>query len=208
MAESDFRRYYAQNEFLAMAGIPVDAAQFETFLSTLDFSVPVVDAYPVDSFIAVQFNQLPTQGDLNTLNAAVASFAATPPTDEPVEVESLNITSATSSTLVTVIDVTTPPRDAGTYRVDWCCLVAMLATVANAGVRGVLTATRTQGSNVVSRQWEHNWTLPQPQTFSGGRTFKVEQGATIHVLLQVAKVGVPAATAQMGSAVVTIDKIG
>lgn len=208
MAETDFRKYYAQNEFLAMGGIPVDAAQFETFLSTLDFSVDVLDVYEVDSFVAVQFNQLPTQGDFNLLDGAVAGFVAVPPTDAPLEVESLGITSATSSALVTVIDQTTPPRDAGTYRVDWCCLVGMLAAVANTGVRGLITLTRTQGSDVITRSWEHNSSLQQPQTFSGGITFKVEQGATIRALLQVAKVGAPAATAQMAVARITADKIG
>jgi hypothetical protein len=208
MSATDFRKYYAQAEFIAMNSIPVDAAQFKTFLSTLGFSVPVVDVYEVDSFVAVQFNALPLQADFNTLDAAVASFVAVPPTDEPLEIESLGITSATSSSLVTVIDVTTPPRDAGTYRVDWCCLVGMLAVVANTGVRGLITLTRTQGANVITRSWEHNSSLQQPQTFSGGITFKVEQGATIRAHLQVAKVGTPAATAQLAVARITADKIG
>ncbi len=208
MSQLDFRKYYAQAEFVAMASVPVDAAQFETFLSTLNLAVPVVDVYPVNGFVAVQFAELPTASVLTALDAAVAAFVAVPPTDAPLEVESLGITSATSATLVDVIDATTPPRDAGTYRVDWCCLVGMLAAVTNTGVRGVVTITRTQGGNVVSRQWEHNSSLQQPQTFSGGRTFKVEQGATIRVRLQVAKVGAPAATAQMSAAVVIADKIG
>lgn len=208
MSQTDFRKYYAQSEFIAMASVPVDPAQFETFLTTLSFSVAVVDVYAITGFIAVQFDALPTPSDFTTLDAAVASFVAVPPTDAPLEVESLGITSATTTTLVDVIDATTPPRDAGTYRVDWCCLVGMLATVVNAGVRGVVTLTRTQGANVVTRTWEHNWNLQQPQTFSGGRTFLVTQGATIRVRLQVSKIGAPAATAQMASAVVTVDKIG
>jgi hypothetical protein len=84
----------------------------------------------------------------------------------------------------------------------------MLATVANAGVRGVLTLTRTQGASAVSRSWEHNWNLQQPQTFSGCITFLCREGATLRALLQVAKVGAPAATAQMAVARITADKIG
>lgn len=208
MSESSFRKYYAQSEFVAMGGDPVDADQFETHLTTLTFSVPVVDVYEVNGSIAVEFSVLPTPLDLTTLDAAVAAFVAVGPTDELLEVESLAITSATSSALVDVLDQTTPPRAAGTYRIDWCCLVGMLAAVNGTGVRGVFTVTRTQGPEVVSRQWEHNSSLQQPQTFSGGRSFVCAQGATIRVRLQVAKVGAPAATAQLAQAVVSAIKIG
>jgi hypothetical protein len=208
MSESDFRKYYAQSEFTAMATVPVDAAQFETHLSTLSFSAPVLDVYESNGFIAVQFNQLPSPADITILDAAVATFVAVPPTDAPLVAESLGITPATTSALVTVIDQTTPPRTAGTYQISWTCLLGMLATVANAGVRGVLTLTRTQGANVVTRTWEHNWNLQQPQTFSGCITFLCQAGATLRAHLQVAKLGAPAATAQLSVARITADKIG
>ncbi len=208
MSESSFRKYYEQAEFVAMNNVEVDAAQFETFLSTVSFSAPVVDVYEVNGFIAVEFSELPFSADIDALDAAVASFVAAPPTNGPLVIESLGITSATTSTLVDVIDVTTPPRDAGTYQVLWDCLVGMLATVTNAGVRGLITLTRTQGANVVTRSWEHNWNLQQPQTFSGGITFECQSGATIRARLQVAKIGAPAATAQMAVARITADKIG
>ncbi len=208
MSETTFRKYYAQSEFVAMAGVTVDASQFETFLSTVSLSVPLVEAYEQNGFIAVEFGDLPSPTDLAAVDAAVAAFVAVPPTTEPLVVESLGITSAATSTLIDVIDVTTPPRDAGTYQVLWNCLVGMLATVASTGVRGVITLTRTQGADVVSRQWEHNWNLQQPQTFSGGITFECQAGATIRARLQVAKIGVAAATAQMAVARITADKIG
>lgn len=208
MSETTFRKYYAQSEFLAMESVSVDAAQFETHLSTVSLSVPVADVYEANGFIAVEFSELPSPGDIATLDAAVAAFVALPATDAPLEVESLGITPAASSSLVTVIDQTTPPRAAGTYQISWTCLLGMLATVANAGVRGVLTLTRTQGASVVTRTWEHNWNLQQPQTFSGCITFLCQQGATLRAHLQVAKLGAPAATAQMAVARITADKIG
>jgi hypothetical protein len=208
MSENSFRKYYAQSEFVAMNTVPVDAAQFETFLTTLSFSVPVVDAYELSGFVAVEFSALPSPGDIATLNAAVAAFVAQPATEEPLEVESLGITPATTSALVTVIDAATPPRAAGTYQISWTCLVGMLAAVTNTGVRGVITVTRTQGASVVTRTWEHNSSLQQPQTFSGCITFLCQQGATLRAHLQVSKVGTPAATAQMAVARITADKIG
>jgi hypothetical protein len=207
MSESSFRKYYAQSEFVAMNTVPVDAAQFETHLTTLSFSVPVVDVYEVNGSIAVEFSQLPTPGDITTLDGAVAAFVAAPPSDSLLEIESLGITSNPNTALVDVLDVSTPPREAGTYHVNMSCLVGMLATVANAGVRGVVTFTRTQGANVVSRQYEHNWNLQQPQTFALGIPFDCEQGAIIRVRLQVARIG-NAATAQMAMARITAKKVG
>lgn len=208
MPESSFKKFYAQSEFTAMSGAPVNPAQFKTFISTYPILVPAADVYAVDGFIAVQFNALPSSSDIAALDAAVAAFVAPPATDSPLEIESLGITPATSASLVTVIDQTTPPRSAGTYQISWTCLVGMLATVANAGVRGVITLTRTQGASVVSRTWEHNWNLQQPQTFCGCITFICQEGATLRALLQVSKVGAPAATAQMAVARITADKIG
>lgn len=208
MPESSFKKFYAQSEFTAMSGAPVNPAQFKTFISTYPILVPAADVYAVDGFIAVQFSALPSPSDIAALDAAVAAFVAPPATDSPLEIESLGITPATSASLVTVIDQTTPPRSAGTYQISWTCLVGMLATVANAGVRGVITLTRTQGASVVSRTWEHNWNLQQPQTFCGCITFLCQEGATLRALLQVSKVGAPAATAQMAVARITADKIG
>jgi hypothetical protein len=209
MSETTFRKYYAQTEFTAMAGEFVHAEQFALYLTTLPLGLPAVDVRAVQTHsVSVEWDDFPPPGDIAIVDAAVAAFVALPPTDEPLQAESLGITSATTSTLVDVIDVTTPPRDAGTYQVLWDCLVGMLATVANAGVRGLITLTRTQGSSVVTRQWEHNWNLQQPQTFSGGITFECEAGATIRARLQVAKIGAPAATAQMSVARITADKIG
>lgn len=209
MSETTFRKYYPQAEFTAMGGEFTRADQFALYLTTIALSDPVVDVRAVaNQSISVEWASLPSQSDMNLVDAAVASFVALPPTNAPLVAESLGITSATSSTLVDVIDVTTPPRDGGTYQVLWDCLVGMLATVANAGVRGLITLTRTQGSNVVTRQWEHNWNLQQPQTFSGGITFECQPGATIRARLQVAKIGAPAATAQLSVARITADKIG
>ena len=209
MGESQFRRYYHATEFAALAGEMPVPAQFKTHLSTIGLGTAVAEVRAVDNLsIVVEWADFPALGDVALVNAAVASYAAVGASEELLERESLGITAATTAALVTVIEATTPPRAAGSYRVDFCALVGMLATVANTGVRGVFTVTRTQGADVKTRQWEHNHALQQPQTFSGGRSFKVEHGATISVKLEVGKVGAAAATAQMASAVVTIDKIG
>jgi hypothetical protein len=208
MSESTFRKYYPQAAFVAMGGVTAEAAQFQTHLSTVGFTVPLVTAHDDNGFITVEFSSLPSPNDITTLDNAVATFVALPATDAPLVAESLAVTSATNATLVTVIDQTTPPRAAGTYQISWTALVGMLAAVTNTGVRGVITLTRTQGANVVARTWEHNSSLQQPQTFCGCVTFLCQAGATLRAHLQVAKVGAPAATAQMSVARITADKIG
>lgn len=210
MSESSFRKFYAYTEFLAVASnqLTPNPEAFKTFLATYGFDVVPINVEAIgNDTIMVEWTTFPSQADIPRLDAAVEEFTGGS-TDEPFEVESLDATSATTSNLVGVIDFTTPPLDSGTYQVTWNALVGMLATVANTGVRGVLTLTRTQGSDVVSRQWEHNWNLQQPQLFGSVTTFRCQSGATIRAHLQVAKLGAAAATAQMGGARVTIDKIG
>jgi len=170
MSESTFRKYYPQAAFVAMGGVTAEAAQFQTHLSTVGFTVPLVTAHDDNGFITVEFSSLPSPNDITTLDNAVATFVALPATDAPLVAESLAVTSATNATLVTVIDQTTPPRAAGTYQISWTALVGMLAAVTNTGVRGVITLTRTQGANVVARTWEHNSSLQQPQTFCASRS--------------------------------------
>lgn len=216
MAETSIKRFYGEEEFVGLLpGFAIDETQVKllgTILGALALSGPIAEVRRAvlgeRISVVVEWAGLPSSADVALIDAAVAAFGGAPITDAPLSAESLGITSATTSALVTVIDATTPPRQAGAYRFDWCCLVGMLAAVANTGVRGVCTVTRTQGADVVTRTWEHNSTLQQPQTFSGGKTFNVAQGATIRVLLQVGKVGVPAATAQMAVASATVDKIG
>ena len=76
MPESSFKKFYAQSEFTAMSGAPVNPAQFKTFISTYPILVPAADVYAVDGFIAVQFNALPSSSDIAALDAAVAAFVA------------------------------------------------------------------------------------------------------------------------------------
>jgi hypothetical protein len=197
-----------RHEF-ALTVLPFTVEGVLAYLEALTLVEPIVDAEDVEGHsVAIIWANEPPSGDIDLVRDALAIYVEIGPTDEPLEVESLGITSATTSTLVTVIDATTPPRAAGTYQISWTALVGMLATVANTGVRGVITLTRTQGGVSVSRTWEHNHTLQQPQTFSGCITFLCQAGATLRAHLQVAKVGAPAATAQMAVARVTADKIG
>jgi hypothetical protein len=206
MAESTFRRFYRQAEFLGMAGNPVDPAQFATFLTTLPLSEPVADVrVSVQGIVGVEWADLPTQNDLDILDNAVATFAAAPTTDQPFELNSFAATTATTAALVDKINFTTPPLAAGTYQVLWTSMLRMVAAVANTGVRGVMTLARQPGNTQV--QQESNWDLAQKIAFNGGLTFQVTAGQTISALLQLNKLGAAAATAEMSGARVTIDKI-
>lgn len=208
MPLSNGTRLYARSDFAALTGaIPIDLLRSR--LSGLPQTVTIIDVRftPQQDGVIVEWLTFPGAADVQAVDDSIATFAGGTTSSAPLEVESLGITSATSSALVDVIDTTTPPLDAGTYQVFWNSLVGMLAAVANTGVRGVITLTRIRGAANVSRQWEHNWTMQQPQLFGGGITFQCAAGDRIRVLLQVGKVGTPAATAQMAMARITIDQI-
>jgi len=193
----------------ALSTLPFTVEGVLAHLATLTLTEPIIAAEDVEGYaIALTWANEPPANELEVVTNAIAEYVEIGPTEEPLEIESLGITSATSSTPVTVIDATTPPRAAGTYQISWTALVGMQAAVANTGVRGVITLTRTQGENVVTRTWEHHSSLQQAQTFSGCITFVCQAGATLRAELQVAKVGAPAATAQMAVARITADKIG
>jgi hypothetical protein len=204
VAQSNYERFYPRGDFVALTG-PVPAPLLEPALLGLTLTVPIADVRLTStSGVIVKWQDIPTGADITAVDAAIAAFAGGTTTSAPIEIESLGITSATTATLVDVIDHMTLPREAGTYQILWTSLVGMLATVTNAGVRAVITLTRSDG---VSRQWEHNWNLQQPQTFAGGITFKCTAGQTIRARLQVSKLGAPAATAQMAMARITIDQL-
>ena len=104
--------------------------------------------------------------------------------------------------------MTTPPRDAGTYQILTTCMVGMLATVANTGVRGTVTYQLIRGGAVAAeRSYSHGWNQQEPQTFSAPLTFECQAGDRIRARLQVTKLGVAAATAQLARARVTIDQL-
>jgi hypothetical protein len=204
--ETSYRRYYAKTEFVALAGELANPAQFATFLSSIALGDPVVDVRAVaNQSIVVEWAAFPTLADIALVDAAVASYTAQATTAEPFEINSFAATTATDANLVNKISFTTPPLEAGTYQVLWSSMLRMVAAVANTGVRGVMTLTREPGSTQV--QQETHWDLAQRVAFNGALTFRVTAGQTIGVLLQVSKIGAPAATGEMSGARVTIDKI-
>jgi hypothetical protein len=210
MANNELYRITLLREaFTSLEGeIPLEL--FKAKLLTLPLTVPITDVRrsPSGNAIVLEwFGDPPSVADRGAVNDAAAAFVGGVTTAAPLAIESLGITQATTSALVTVLDATTPPRDGGTYAFSWNCLVGMVATVANTGVRGVFTASILRGQTIISRQWEHNWTMQQPQHFGSTSTFECEAGDRIQVLLQVAKVGVAAATAQMAVCRITVDQL-
>jgi hypothetical protein len=212
MADTDeggYKLRFLRAEFTSLVG-NISIALLRTELIALVLSVPITDARMMllGNGVTVEWlGEPPTVADRQAVRDKVASFVGGTTTSAPIEVESLGITSATTAALVDVIDVTTPPRDGGTYLIVTASLLGMLATVANTGVRGVVTMTRIRGATSKSRQWEHNWTRAEPQFFGPCLDFRCEAGDVLRVLMQVGKVGAAAATAQMSMARVSIDQI-
>jgi hypothetical protein len=204
-----YRITLLREAFTSLQGdVPLEL--FKQTLLTLPLTVPITDVRrsPSGNAIVLEwFGDPPSIADRGAVNDAAAAFVGGVTTSAPIEIESLGITSATTATLVDVIDVTTPPRDGGTYLIVTDSQVGMLATVANAGVRGLVTMTRIRGATSKTRVWEHNWTRAEPQFFGPSLDFRCEAGDVLRVLMQVGKVGTPAATAQMSMARVSIDQI-
>ncbi len=212
MSDESFRKTFYSSEFTALGGaLAANKDVIDAALASITppLTVPINETRLAlgGAALIVEWATLPPSSDVAAVTAKVPTIVGVTTSSEPVELESLGVTSATDGTLVDKIDFTTPPLSKGTYQVIWDSLLGMLATVANTGVRGVITLTRTRGASSVSRQWEHNWTMQQPQLFGSGITFKCEAGDTIRARLQVAKVGAAAATAQMSMARITIDQI-
>ncbi len=214
MSDESYRKTFYAYEFTALGGASlaenkdvIDAALAST---TPALTVPINETRLAlgGAALIVEWATLPTSSDVAAVTATVPTIVGVVTTSEPFELESLAVTTTTDATTpVDKIDFTTPPLDAGTYQVIWDCLVGMVATVANTGVKGIITLTRIRGATSVSRTWSHGWNQQEPQLFGSAITFKCQAGDRIRAQLQVLKLGAAAATAAMSMARITIDQI-
>lgn len=207
MAFQDFRVIYERSDFLALSGqIPLKLVT--ALLLQLPLTSPIKDVKLVgpaaNPSLAVEWESLISDDDLDAIDDFVATFPGGATTSQPFEIESLAISTESAGSLTPKIDFTTPLLDEGTYQVSWACDTQMQAAVANTGVEAQFIVTR---SDAVSRNWPDTWDLAFPHFFGNCITFKVQTGQTIRVQLLFRKLGVAAATAQIGLARVTIDQI-
>jgi hypothetical protein len=213
MSENHTKTYYA-HEFVALGGgslaenKPIIDAALAAIVPPLSLPVNETRLALGGAALIVDWAGLPSSADVAAVTALVPTIVGVTTTSAPIELESLGTTTTTDTvTPVDKIDFTTQPLDAGTYQVMWDALVGMVATVANTGVKGIITLTRIRGASSVARTWSHGWNQQEPQLFGSGITFQCNAGDRIRVQLQVLKLGVAAATAAMGMARVTIDQI-
>lgn len=214
MTDTSVRRTYYAFQFVALGGgsLAENKPVIDAALASISppLSVPVNETRLAlgGGALIVEWQELPSAADVLQVDALIPAIVGVATTSAPIEVEALAVVDNATTVLVDVIDVTTPPRDAGTYQIMWASLIAMLAVVANAGVRVVITLTRSNGdgSGPVSRSWESNWDRQQPLAFTGGITFQVLAGQRLRARLQFARIGV-AATGRLSQARITIDQI-
>jgi hypothetical protein len=205
MAETTFRKYYPQAAFVAMAGVTAEAAQFQTHLSTLAFSVPIVAAYNHGFVVAVEFGTLPQASDIAMLDAAVASFVAAPTTRAPISVLSAAATTAPNAAPVSKIDFTSPPLEAGTYSVTFTSQLKLTAGEANSSAKVVLTITFS-GFPAFTQMFEWPFAITAPYNYAV--TGVVTAGQTIRVQASIAKNGIASAVlGEISKARFTIDQL-
>lgn len=212
MADESYRRTYQAFEFVGLGGGSVaenkaiiDAA-LQSFAPPLSKPVNETRVSLGGAALIVEWTSLPLQADIDRVNALIPTIVGVATTAQPIEVEALAVADNATTVLADVIDITTPPRDAGTYQIVAACQLGMLATVANAGVRAIWTFSRIRGADVVSRPYEDNWDLQQLHMFAAAITFTCLAGDRIRARLQFARIGV-AATARVSQARVTIDQL-
>lgn len=207
MAFQDFRIIYERADFLALSGaIPLKLVT--ALLLQLPLESPIKDIKLIgpaaNPALSVEWETLVSDDDVDLVDDFVATFAGGATTSQPFEIESLATSNESLGVFTDKIDFTTPLLDEGTYQVSWSSATQMLAAVTNTGVQAQFIVTRSDG---VSRTWPDTWDLAFPHFFGNCITFKVQTGQTIRTQLQFRKLGVAAATAQMGGVRVTIDQI-
>jgi hypothetical protein len=203
--------FYA-HEFTALGGgsLAENKEVIDAALASIEppLSLPVRTQIALGgAALFVEFAGLPSADDVAAVRGRIPTIVGVATTSEPIAVEALAVVDNPSTDLVTVIDVTTPPRDGGTYQILLDSQIGMAATVADAGARVLATFSLIRGGNVIAvRPYEHSWDRAQPQLFSPNITFDCVAGDQVRVQLQFQRIGV-AATARLSAARVTIDQL-
>jgi len=211
LSENHTKTFYA-HQFTALGGgslaenKPVIDAALANISPPLSLPVNETRLALGGGALIVDWAGLPSSGDVAAVTALVPTIVGVETTSAPIEVEALAVVDNPLTDLVDVIDVTTSPRDGGTYQILCNCQIGLALTIVNAGARVVATFSLIRGAIVVSRSYEHAWNLSQPQLFSPDITFTAQAGDRIRARLQYQRIGV-AATARLSGARVTIDQI-
>lgn len=206
MPASNFQRFYHRIDFTALVGsLEENLVLIQTALSELVLTVPMRSVTLVSTGAAIQVNwdDLPTSGDLALVDALVPAIVGGETTSQPFVYESFATSTTTSNTHQTKIDETTTPLDAGTYQVSWVCSIKMASLIANTGVEARIRLERSDGSFV---QQDDAWDLVNRHAYNGSQPFEIAAGQTIRALLTFARLGA-SGTAEISGARVTIDKI-
>jgi len=200
VAETNIRRFYAREEFIALNGpIPIDL--LSTALSGLTLDVPIADLrITTAGGLMIEWAALPSSADITVIDAAIATFTGGTTTSTLAVQTNNGPVTASTSTPVDVIDFTTPPLSTGKYQVIWTSMFRLTATAANTGARAIAT--------VAGVTQQSHWGEALVTAYNGAATFERLAGQTIHVRLQIAKIGAGAVNAEMTGARFSIDKIG
>jgi hypothetical protein len=150
--------------------------------------------------LVIEWADFPSTDDITAIDAAIAGFTGGSTTSTLAVQTNNGPVVATSSTPVNVIDFTTPALDAGKYQAIWTSMFRLTATAANTGARAIVT--------VAGVTQQSHWGESLVTAYNGAATFERLAGQTIHVQLQIAKVGAGAVNAEMTGARFSIDKIG
>jgi hypothetical protein len=184
MAFEEFRIVFPRSDFLA-----------------LPLSVPIVDvrSLPNDA-VSVEWETFITLADRLAVQSEIANLSQVGTTSEPFTVVNDGPIFAPNNTPVIVVQVTTPPLDAGTYQLSWVSMIRLTVAAANTAARSII--------NVNGIPQRHHWGEIVESAHNGSIPIKRLVGQTLTASLSIAKVGPGLVNAEMTGARLSIDKIG
>lgn len=200
-------KFYADAEFVGrLPGYGIDVRLLSTLIGELTQSTPVVDVRIVTSpasGVVVEWENQPTTGDVDLVDAVVAAFPGGLTSSDPIRVDSLAVETSSSPEPVTKIDHITPALDEGTYLVTWAASLQMQEVIADTRMRAELTLTRSDDFTI---HQVDAWDRAEPHAFNGATAFIVATGQRLSALLAFSRLG-SSGVAEMSGARITIDKI-
>lgn len=207
MADSFAAIAYSLSDFTALGAntinFPVLLAAFEAQGPNFDTQPSAIDVRHGGG-IVVRWDIIPAAADEALSLSIVQAHTGAATTEGPFTATNAGPVTATTATAQSVVDLTTPALEAGTYHLDFSSQFRMQSIVNGEAARALSIVTINGGSPVTQQShWDANVNL----AYNGSATFNVAAGATVRIQLQIAEVGPGAGTAEMTQARATITRV-
>ncbi len=198
MAHETYRLTFEPSDFPLVEG-PVDIVLLSTALAGLPLESRIIDVRPSTAGgISIEWLSLISPEDRELVVSTLARFTQVEPTSESFTRAVAGPVTASTSTLVSVLDFVTPPLEAGRYRVAWLSQLRLTLSASATHARAVAV--------IEGRTQQHHTSDVLPHAFNGHCLVDRRAGETLRVSLSIAKLGSGPVSAEMSDACFTIEK--